>query len=174
MRGAGAVKDAMRAVRLLNFMSHKDAEDAGILDIERTTYFRLDRGKGNYSPPSKTAIWRRFVNVDLPNGDGVGVVVPWTFPGVDGPPSPERLEAERKAARLMEILRRLFLEGRFVGEHGPKNAPYVLAREREAKLARVGKSALDAAMRRLFDKGKIRLEDYLKDNCHAGTRIVET
>ena len=174
MRGAGAVKDAMRAVRMLNVMSPKDAESAGVMEIERTNYFRIDRAKANYSGPAKTAVWRQFVNIDLPNGDGVGVVTPWLFPGQDGKPSPERLEAERKAEHaFVEILRRLSLAGRFVGEHGPKNAPFVFAKEREAKMAKVGRTALDAAMRRLFDKGKIRLEDYMKADRHAGTRIIE-
>jgi RecA-family ATPase len=177
MRGAGAMKDAMRAVRMLNIMSPKDAENAGIMDIERTNYFRIDRAKANYSGPAKTAIWRQFVNVDLPNGDGVGVVTPWLFPGQDGAaPSPERLEAERKAEHVfLELLARLTLEGRFVNERsGPANAPHVFAKEREAKLAKVSKSALDAAMRRLFDKKKIRQEEYVSANRHAGIRIVAT
>jgi RecA-family ATPase len=174
MRGAGAVKDAMRAVRMLNVMSPKDAEFAGLMELERTNYFRIDRAKANYSGPAKTATWRQFQNVDLPNGDSVGVVVPWLFPGQDGRSSPEKIEAERKAEYIfLEVLRRLFLAGRFVGEHGPKNAPYVFAKEREAKIAKVGKTALEAAMRRLFDKGKIRLEDYAKADRHGGTRIIE-
>jgi RecA-family ATPase len=174
MRGAGSVKDAMRAVRMLNFMSKQDAEGAGLLEIERTTYFRIDRAKANYSAPSKTAIWRKFVNVDLPNGDAVGVVIPWQFPGQDGTPSPEKLEAERKAEHVfLEILRRLTLAGRFVGERGNHNAPYIFAKEREARMAKVGKAALDAAMRRLFDKGKIRIEEYMKADRHVGVRIVE-
>ena len=90
------------------------------------------------------------------------------------PPSPERLEAERKAEHVfMEIQRRLFLAGRFVGERGAHNAPHVFAKEREAKMAKVGKAALEAAMRRLFDKGKIRLEEYTKPDRHTGVRIVE-
>jgi RecA-family ATPase len=175
MRGAGAVKDAMRAVRMLNVMSPKDAENAGLMELERTNYFRIDRAKANYSGPAKTAIWRQFVNVDLPNGDGVGVVTPWLFPGQDGTPSsPEKLEAERKAEHVfLEILHRLALAGRFVGERGPHNAPHVFAKEREAKVAKVGKAAFDAAMRRLFDKGKIRIEEYLRENRHPATRIVE-
>jgi hypothetical protein len=40
MRGAGSLKDAMRAVRMLNFMSKTDAEGAGIAELERT-YFRV-------------------------------------------------------------------------------------------------------------------------------------
>jgi AAA domain len=120
MRGAGAIKDAMRAVRMLNVMSAKDAENAGIMELERTNYFRIDRAKANYSGPAKTAVWRQFVNVDLPNGDGVGVVTPWLFPGQDGVPSPERLEAERKAEHVfLEILHRMTLAGRFAHERGP-------------------------------------------------------
>jgi RecA-family ATPase len=175
MRGAGSVKDAMRAVRMLNYMSRQDAENAGLLEMERTIHFRIDRAKANYSPPAKTAVWRKFVNVDLPNGDAVGVVVPWLFPGQDGMPSPERLEAERKAEHVfLEILRRLTLAGRFVGERGSHNAPHAFAKERESKVAKVGKAAFDAAMRRLFDKGKIRIEEYMKPDRHPGTRIVET
>jgi RecA-family ATPase len=175
MRGARSISDAMRAVRLLNFMSPQDAENAGLMEIERTTYFRIDRAKANYSAPSKAATWRRFVNVDLPNTDAVGVVIPWQFPGQDGAaPSPEKLEAERKAEHVfLETLRRLFLAGRFVAERGAHNAAHVFAKEREAKLAKVGKAALADAMRRLFDKGKIRQEEYTKSDRHVGTRIVE-
>src|SRR5215510_5486779 len=175
MRGAGAVKDAMRAVRMLNVMSPRDAESAGLMELERTNYFRIDRAKANYSGPAKTATWRQFVNVDLPNGDAVGVVTPWRFPGQDGaPPSPEKAEAERKAEHVfLELLARLSLEGRFVNERsGPNNAPHVFAKEREARLTKVGKSALDAAMRRLFDKKKIRQEEYMRTDRHSGIRIV--
>src|SRR5262245_25570783 len=175
MRGAGAVKDAMRAVRMLNVMSPRDAESAGLMELERTNYFRIDRAKANYSGPAKTATWRQFVNVDLPNGDAVGVVTPWRFPGQDGaPPSPEKAEAERKAEHVfLELLARLSLEGRFVNERsGPNNAPHVFAKEREARLTKVGKSALDAAMRRLFDKKKIRQEEYMRTDRHSGLRIV--
>jgi RecA-family ATPase len=174
MRGAGAVKDAMRAVRMLNVMSPKDAESAGLMELERTNYFRIDRAKANYSGPAKTATWRQFMNVDLPNGDGVGVVTPWLFPGQDGTPSPEKAEAERKAEHIfLETLRRLTLAGRSVGERGPYNAPHVFAKEREAKIAKVGKAALNAAMVRLFDRGKIRIEDYVMANRHPGVRIAE-
>jgi RecA-family ATPase len=173
-RGVKAITDAMRAVRLLNYMSKQDAENAGLMEMERTSYFRIDRGKANYSAPAKTVTWRRFVNVDLPNGDAVGVITPWLFPGQDGTPSPERLEAERKAEHVfLEILRRLTLAGRFVHERGPHSAPAEFAREREAKVAKVGKAALADAMRRLFDRGKIRLEEYATSHRNKGHKIVE-
>src|SRR6185437_2133171 len=110
---AKAISDAMRTVRLLNFMSAKYAEDAGLMEIERTCYFRIDRGKANYSAPSKKAIWRRFETVDLANGDSVGVVVPWEYPGQDGHPSAKKMEAERVAEEVfLEILRRFALAER--------------------------------------------------------------
>ena len=76
----------MRAVRMLNFMSKADAEGVGIAELERTSYFRVDRAKANNSPPAKSATWRKFINVDLPNSDEVGVIIPWEFPSQDGPP----------------------------------------------------------------------------------------
>jgi RecA-family ATPase len=173
-RGVKAITDAMRAVRLLNYMSKQDAENAGLMEMERTSYFRIDRGKANYSAPAKTVTWRRFVNIDLPNGDAVGVIAPWLFPGQDGTASPERLEAERKAEHVfLEILRRRTLAGRFVNEKGPHSAPNEFSKEREAKVAKVGKAALAAAMRRLFDKGKIRLEEYATGYRNKAHRIVE-
>jgi RecA-family ATPase len=173
MRGAGSLKDAMRAVRMLNFMPKTEAESAGIAELERTSYFRVDRVKANNAPPAKAAIWRKFVNVDLPNSDEVGVIVPWEFPGADAPPSPEKAEAERKAEHVfMELLARLTLAGRIVNDRaGPANAPSVFAKEKEAKLAKIGKSALADAMRRLFEKGRIRVE-LCERGRHQAFRIV--
>jgi RecA-family ATPase len=176
MRGPGALKDAMRAVRILNYMSRSDADNAGIDEFDRTSYFRVDRGKANNSPPAKAAIWRKFVNEILPNLDEVGVIVPWSFPGADAPPSPQRIEAELKAERIfLEILARLTLAGRFViDSSGPSSAAFVFAKEKEARMAKVGKAALADAMRRLFDKGKIRIEDYVRANRHPARRIIAT
>jgi RecA-family ATPase len=172
MRGPAALKDAMRAVRILNHMSPTDAEHAGIEEFERTSYFRVDRGKANNAPPAKFATWRRFVNVDLPNGDEVGVLTPWAFPGADAA-SPAKTEAELKAERIfLEILAKLTLAGRNVNaSSGPGFAPAVFAKEREAKSDKISKAALGDAMRRLFDKGKIRIEDYMRAG-HNAVRIV--
>src|SRR6476619_7984219 len=96
MRGASALKDAMRAVRMLHLMTKADSEGVGIPEFERTSYFRVDRVKGNNAAPPSAAIWRKFVNVDLPNSDEVGVVVPWEFPGKGAAQSPQKAEAERR------------------------------------------------------------------------------
>ena len=142
-------------------MSKVDAEGAGIAELERTSYFRVDRAKANNSPPAKSATWRKFINVDLPNSDEVGVIIPWEFPG-QGSPTPERTEAERKAEHIfMELLTRFSLADRTVTESpSPSYAPTVFAREREAKLGKVAKGALADAMRRLFEAGKIKIETF--------------
>jgi hypothetical protein len=159
MRGAGSQKDAMRAVRMLNQMTQRDAEAVGIPEHERTTHFRVDRVKGNNAPPH-AATWRRFVNVELPNGDDVGVVVPWEFPG-QGTTSPEKAEAERKSEHVfLTLLDRFTAEGRNVSDRGPTSAPSLFAKEPEARLAKLGKAPLAEAMRRLFAASKIRMEAY--------------
>src|SRR5262249_23435843 len=100
--------------------------------------------------------------------------VPWEFPGQDGKASPERAEAERRAEHVfLEILRRLSLAGRFNRERGPHSAPSEFVHEREAKIAKIGKAALKDAMRRLFDKGAIRLEEYTTGSGHKAAKIVE-
>jgi RecA-family ATPase len=49
IRGVMAITDAVRAARVLNRMSKSDAEAAGIEELDRLAYFRVDKGKGNYS-----------------------------------------------------------------------------------------------------------------------------
>jgi RecA-family ATPase len=173
MRGAGAVKDAMRLVRILNYISEKEAQDAGIEAFERGSYFRVDNAKGNYLPPPKKATWRKFVNVMLANLDEVGVIVPWVFPGADAPPSPEKVAADLRAEHIfLETLQRLNLAGRFVNERGGRgHAPPTIAKEKEAKQAKIGKAALEEAMRRLFEKETIRVETYGPPS-HMKSKIV--
>ena len=158
IRGASAIKDAVRAARMLNQMTDQDAEAVGVPEHERTSYFRVDRVKGNNAPPAK-AVWRKFVNVELPNTDEVGVVAPWDFPG-QGRPSPEMTAAEQAADSVfMQLLVRLTMEGRTVSDKAGTNyAPHVFSLEREAKAARVGKRPLADAMRRLFASKRIRVE----------------
>jgi hypothetical protein len=76
-RGATAVVNAARVVRVLNRMTKQQAEEHKI--SEPRFYFRADTGKANLAPP-EVATWHKIVNVDLPNGDAVGVVTPWDYP----------------------------------------------------------------------------------------------
>jgi RecA-family ATPase len=171
-RGASSIRDAVRAARMLNHMSQTDAEAAAIPPFERTAYFRVDRAKANNAPPARAATWRRFINVDLPNGDEVGVVTQWEFPG-QGVQTPEKAAAEQHAERIF-----LLLLDRCAAQHmnvssrvGPNYAPAKFAREPEARL--VSKAALVAAMDRLLAANRIRLEPYGRGD-RQSYRLVRT
>jgi hypothetical protein len=79
-RGASAIIDAVRSARILNSLNDKDAQLLGVADeIERMSYFRLDRGKTNMTKRGGASYYR-FASVELPNGidggpgDDVGTV----------------------------------------------------------------------------------------------------
>jgi RecA-family ATPase len=158
IRGVGAITDAVRAARVLNRMSEKDASDAGLDEPERLKRFRVDRAKGNYSAAG-AATWRQFVNVELLNGNEVGVVAPWDFPG-QGEQTPERTAADQKADLVfLQILGKYTARGmRVTASYGTTYAPAQFAEEKEAKIANVGKTALKLAMKRLLDSGRITTE----------------
>jgi hypothetical protein len=161
MRGASAIKDAVRASRLLSLISQKEAEQAGIESFERPRYFRVDRGKGNHSAPAKAAVWRKFESVLLPNTDDVGVVTQWTYPGQDGAPSEERTaEDRREEAVFLDILDRFARNGKYVSDQGPRPAYTVFSEEPEAKRAKVGPAQLKEALKRLFAAEILRMEHY--------------
>src|SRR5262245_1833953 len=173
IRGVGAITDAVRAARVLNRMNVQDAEAAGCGETERLSRFRVDRAKGNYSP-ARAATWRQFINVELINGDEVGVVAPWDFPG-QGAPTPEKAAADQKAEHVfLQLLDKFAAHGRNVSANsGPTYAPAKFAEEREAKTARVSKAALKAAMDRLLDRGHIRSEPYGRSD-RSSHRLVAT
>jgi RecA-family ATPase len=158
IRGVAAITDAVRAARILNRMSEKDAEAAGCGELERLSRFRVDRAKGNYSR-AQAATWRQFVSVELPNGDDVGVVAPWNYPG-QGEQTPERAAADQKADEVfLHLLDKFLARNVNVSSNvGPTYAPARFAEDREAKAAKVSKAALKAAMNRLLDAGRIRSE----------------
>jgi RecA-family ATPase len=160
IRGVAAITDAVRAARILNRMSGRDAEAAGCDELDRLSRFRVDRAKGNYSP-AQVATWRQFVNVELINGDDVGVVAPWDFPG-QGEQTPEKAAADQKAEHVfLQLLDKFLARGVNVSAGpGPTYAPARFAGEREAKTAKVSKGALKAAMGRLLDADRIRSEPY--------------
>ena len=158
IRGASAIRDAVRAARMLNHMTPSDARDAAINDDERTSYFRVDKVKGNNAPPAK-AVWRHFVGVELPNGDEVGVVEPWNFPGQGETTDAMRAAETTAEAVFLVLLVRFTLAGRVVNDKpGILCAPSIFSKEREAKDASVGKAALEQAMARLFEQRRIKVE----------------
>src|SRR6516164_6050411 len=67
-RGAGALVNSCRTVRVLNTMTKEEGERAG---VERhRSYFRIDSGKTNIAPPPEDSQWRKIVSVDLGNATG--------------------------------------------------------------------------------------------------------
>jgi hypothetical protein len=86
-RGAGALKDKARSVRVINTMTAAEATKAGVSVDDRFDYFRVGNGKSNLTKRSGRSEWRRMVSVNLDNGrhfwepgDSVGVVVQWKWP----------------------------------------------------------------------------------------------
>ena len=59
-------------------MSEDEAARAGVEG--RRSFFRVDSGKANMSPPAAVRDWYRLDSVDLGNGDSVGVVTRWIWP----------------------------------------------------------------------------------------------
>jgi hypothetical protein len=109
MRGAGALSNAARAVRLLSPMTAKEAKSAGLKPGERFSYFKVINGKSNLTPRSGHAEWRELASQPMGNGKGltrpqdhVGVVRCWRWPtaasAVDGVPA-EALEAIKAKIR---------------------------------------------------------------------------
>jgi len=157
-RGASAVIDAIRLSRVLNVMSVKEGENSGLDELARLSYFRMDRGKSNTAPPSRVATWRKFENVELDNGDEVGVVTAW-----DHPNNPREAHVSDPKAEhvFLELLDKYQTTRKFdVGDRpGRRYAPSLFAEEPEAARSGVGYSHLLKAMNSLLDRGIIRIEE---------------
>jgi hypothetical protein len=79
VRGASALVNAARSVRILTPMSKEEAEKAGV--EERRRFFRISFGKANLILPSDAADWREMKTISLGNGgDEVGVAARWAWP----------------------------------------------------------------------------------------------
>ena len=83
-RGAGALVNSCRTVRVLNTMTKEEGERAG---VERhRSYFRIDSGKTNVALPPEESEWRKIISINLDNAtaespaDRVGVVTSWKWP----------------------------------------------------------------------------------------------
>jgi hypothetical protein len=100
-RGAKALVDAARSVQVFNRMSPDEASMAGISEDQRGFYFRVQNDKANLAPPEK-ASWYRMNNVNLDNGDQVGVACPWEWPELFEGISTRHLIAVQKAVAAGE------------------------------------------------------------------------
>jgi hypothetical protein len=98
VRGASALVGAARSVLVYNRMTAEEAEEAGIDRDSSGFYFRTSNDKANLAPPER-ADWHRMNNVDLANGDKVGVACPWTWPDdFDGISTQKTMEVQRAVA----------------------------------------------------------------------------
>lgn len=95
-RGAKALTDAARSVIVYNRMTEDEAGLAGIAQDQRGFYFRSQNDKANLAPPEK-AEWYRMNNVDLANGDQVGVACPWRWPELFDGISTDKTKAAQRA-----------------------------------------------------------------------------
>jgi RecA-family ATPase len=157
-RGATAIHDAVRGMRVLNLMSSAEAGRLGLEDYKRRLHFRIDREKANYVAPGvKNENWYKFESVLLANGDDVGVVTRWDYPDASTLDHSEQAVADNEL--FLRLLSRLSAEGRWVNSvSGPNYAPTTFAKEPEA--TGVSKIRLAAAMRRLFNAKHIKNEEY--------------
>ena len=173
-RGAGAIINAVRSARVLNTMSKSEADGAGVDDVDRQLHFRIDRGKANMAPPT-AARWYKFVGVEIPKGTMSASPRTGYFPG-RGLATEEMAAAERKADELfMSLLVRFTMEGRKVSASAGANyAPSVFSKERGAKAAKISKHALTAAMGRLFEAKRIRVEQPGGKEHYANRLVVVT
>ncbi|MEX0281346.1 MAG: AAA family ATPase [Arenibacterium sp.] len=78
-RGATALLAAARSGRVLNKMTESMKAEAGVKE-DPYTYFAVTRDKANLAPTAGR-VWRRLASVHLSNGDSVGVVEVWNWPG---------------------------------------------------------------------------------------------
>jgi hypothetical protein len=78
-RGASSLIGAARSVMVFNRMTPDEAEKVGVAAEEARFFFRVDNDKANLAPPGATT-WYRMNNVDLDNGDSVGVACRWKAP----------------------------------------------------------------------------------------------
>jgi phage/plasmid primase-like uncharacterized protein len=78
-RGASALIGKARSVIVYNRMTPEEAIALNVPDDERRFFFRIDNDKANLAPPD-VSDWYRMNNVDLANGDSVGVACGWSPP----------------------------------------------------------------------------------------------
>ena len=170
-RGGGALRAAVRALRVYNRMTTDEAENAGVAVDMRGFYLRVDRGKANYLPPAIRSTWFHLASVVLDNGDDVGAIEPWTYPGQGEGASP----MEKKGEDLfMFLLLRQKNVGRPVSPaHNAQDyAPKVFARSKEAREAKVGVRHFKGAMDRLLDTGRISIAEERDGSRHPRRVIV--
>ena len=100
-RGAKALTDAARIVRVLNGASKGEADMKG---AEHRQYFKAEIDKSNLAPIRQEPSWYRKLSVELGNGsegepsDTIGVIEPWD------PPTSEQQAVEPEEEMIEAIV----------------------------------------------------------------------
>lgn len=174
-RGASALINAARVVRVLNPMAQDEAKKADIPAELRRLYFRASRDKQNLAPPDADKNWYRMASVDLGNGtppyfidsDQVGVAERWTWPS-----DAIAKVMERDAAVREDALRIKVLDGLVAGIGDTWiAASHVIAHLKTSGHVSNNKTEIDRILKSLAGVG----EDGVTSIKHNGARIeVET
>ena len=167
MRGSSAIHGAVRSQRMVNVMPVADAARLQIPESERRRYIRISTEKPNYAPSGMSS-WYKLTSVTIANGDNVGIVELWSHPDEGGGPTPEMIAAGQKAERLFLVI--------LGGHNGPTSsaktsqyyAPKIFAKHHLAKAAGVSQLALEAALERLLESGKVVVGS--EKTANGGTR----
>jgi hypothetical protein len=99
-RGASALVNAARSVRILSTMSKEEGEAAGV--DERRRFFKVASAKANLAMAPDSATWRELVSVSRGNGgdgpsDMIGVATDWQWPSAFDDVTPADLRDVQKA-----------------------------------------------------------------------------
>src|SRR4029077_16961899 len=138
-------------------------------------YLRVDRGKANYLPPAVKSTWFHLASIVLDNGDDVGAIEPWTYPGQDGAPNAAKEATQKRVDMLfLRLLAAFTLRGDHVSDapqaarYAPTAfaatpaagyAPKTFAPTPEALAEGLPHAAFAAAMERLKPAGRVRSAD---------------
>jgi hypothetical protein len=160
-RGASALIHAVRSARVLNRMNREQATE---LKIEQPRfYFRSDNGKANLRPP-EAAQWWHLANVDLSNGDQVGVIEAWEYPN----------PMSRITPAHMHRVRTLVAEGSYRKHHHAEN--WIGNAVAEAARLDVDDAAdrktINTALTAWFANGVLSTEDRKDEDRKTRTYVV--
>jgi len=79
-RGAGASVAAARVALTVLPMTKEEAQEFGIAEDLRRSFFRVDPAKSNYAP-AHAAEWFELSEYELDNGERAAAAIPWEPPG---------------------------------------------------------------------------------------------
>jgi hypothetical protein len=110
----------------------EEAEKAGVEEYERERHVKVTPAKRNYSATAAPPQWIRIENLIINNGDDVGVIGPWEWPGHD--PAAFKAAVQRAEGIFVEVMLRLRAGGqRHSNKKGVNYAPKLMAQTPEAK-----------------------------------------